>query len=216
MMTGMIQDVTALGQGMEKALGRPFTREKGAILSRMASKFRRGWRRVDMPRRSSSDWLNPILLVSALAAALTTTGCTPSAVGRAGLTVSATGAVVAVVESCGRPIASVAIDEVGAAGTYSGQWVAKVPAPGGLALSLADPGSNWRTITPLRKFDDGHTYRLKANGGEGDPYVSRMLYFRRSDLDGAALGRILVGVPDFDQDPQRWVGEEQFRREACE
>ena len=31
MMTGMIQDVTALGQGMEKALGRPFTREKGAI-----------------------------------------------------------------------------------------------------------------------------------------------------------------------------------------
>ena len=42
MMTGMIQDVTALGQGMEKALGRPFTREKRAILSRMASKFRRG------------------------------------------------------------------------------------------------------------------------------------------------------------------------------
>ncbi|MFN8082595.1 MAG: hypothetical protein U0Q19_23840, partial [Kineosporiaceae bacterium] len=44
----------------------------------------------------------------------------------------------------------------------------------------------------------------------------KSLYFRRSDLDGAALGRILVGVPDFDQDPQRWVGEEQFRREACE
>ncbi len=141
--------------------------------------------------------------------------CSPATEGAVGITRGADGRLVAVVESCSKPIDSLVISRVDTPG-YVGQWSPVSAASGRAEVSLQGASPGWRTVVPPAEFEPTQTYKMVAGATSADTtYRTRPLFFRGDDLAGVSPGLVLVGAPGSEDDPQRLVAVGEFAGAAC-
>ncbi|GAB4079778.1 hypothetical protein GCU67_01665 [Modestobacter muralis] len=145
------------------------------------------------------------LVLAAVLPALALAGCagTPEVNGAVGITVTADGAPVAVVEICRG-----SVQELGVAGPNRGQQpnevhadlVAAAPVRASTTVVLAAPGEDWQG-TPLRAPLDDDLYVVLAGDHEEDSELTQA-DFRVAELDALTPDTVQYSVYDDDRGPR--------------
>lgn len=166
-------------------------------------------------------------VVAALAVIGLLTGCSPEFRGEIGLTLDASGALAAIVVTCGAKFDAADLVDITVEREHYprlGLWKHDGKLPGTATWSIAaeEPGQGWSAVRPWDgKVPAGRLYVLQAGRDDGDMIsyshaVSHYLTFSAEDLTRLSSGMVLRRGPEENSDAPVLQTSAEFAAGACQ